>query len=162
MTRVLYLRSWRVTLSAASSMAENMSSELATTRTTLSRTKTVTSQALRSGLEGFLSTLRTTSQVMGLMSNTLRALPTFSSTCSRSESDTPTLRPEILMSTMRSSFAVGTHRGPRAAPALGHSYPLGRRSLREGPERANLLGGRLRVGLGRGVGGGSLGARDQA
>ena len=61
-------------------MAAYMSSELATTRTTLSRTKTVTSQVFRSGLEGFLSTRRTTSQVMGLMSNTLRALPTFSST----------------------------------------------------------------------------------
>ena len=71
-----------------------------TTRTTRSRIKTVTSTDLRSELEGFLSTRKTTSHVIGWISKTLSASPIFSSTRSFRASLTVTLRPETLISTI--------------------------------------------------------------
>lgn len=65
MTRVLNLRSWRVTLSEAMSIAAYMSGSADSTRTTLSRTRTVTSHTAASGFERFFSTRRTTSHVIG-------------------------------------------------------------------------------------------------
>ena len=79
MTFVLYLRSWRTTLAAATSMAAYMSSSHSSTRMMWPFVRSVTSQQAGRGFAGFFSTYRTTSATRGSMSMTFIELPIFSS-----------------------------------------------------------------------------------
>ena len=113
-TFVLYLRSWRTTLAAATSMAAYISSSCSSTRMMWPFVRSVTSQTAGRGLAGFFSTNSTISATSGSMSMTFMELPIFSSAYSRSASVTGILRPVTVMLIAITSYLVANKKTARS------------------------------------------------